>query len=304
MGAPAARNNEHRGVRAHHRTRRNCWRLAETQRASVLIDGADYFRRLDAALRSAKRSITILGWDFDARIQLRPGIPDAPSLGDLLRLVEANPDLSVRILIWSVAVLHAPGAPLPLILGAEWQDHPRIDLRLDGRHPIYAAHHQKIVTVDDAVAFVGGIDLTVGRWDTPEHRVDDPLRLTPEGKPHDSVHDVQMALDGEGARAIAALARQRWKVATGGAAGRAAGGDPRPLTSPAFPQTPVATPARPAWGGLRGSVRPRPIAPSPRHGARSASDRPPRSASGWPILRQPRTEVRGDLPASPRFLEQ
>ena len=47
------------------------------------------------------------------------------------------------------------------------------------------------------VSAVRGIDLTVGRWDTPEHRVDDPLRLTPEGKPHDSVHDVQMALDGE-----------------------------------------------------------------------------------------------------------
>jgi hypothetical protein len=28
------------------------------------------------------------------------------------------------------------------------------------------------VVVDDAIAFVGGIDLTSCRWDTPEHRVD------------------------------------------------------------------------------------------------------------------------------------
>lgn len=235
---------------------RTCWRVAETQRASVLIDGADYFRNLDAALRNARRSITIIGWDFDARIRLRPDIPNSPELGDLLRsLVEANPGLTVRILIWSVAVLHAPGAPLPLILGAEWQDHPRIDLRLDGRHPIYAAHHQKIVTIDDAVAFVGGIDLTVGRWDTAEHRFDDPLRMTPEGKPHDSVHDIQMAIDGEGARAIAALARQRWKVATGEMLPvEPVMTDPWPDELGAdFRDMPVAI-ARtaPAWGELRG----------------------------------------------------
>lgn len=235
---------------------RTCWRVAETSRASVLIDGAEYFRRLDAALRNARRSIVIIGWDFDGRIRLRPDLPGSPELGDLLRsLVEANPDLTVRILIWSVAVLHAPGAPLPLILGAEWQDHPRIDLRLDGRHPIYGAHHQKIVTIDGSMAFVGGIDLTVGRWDTPEHKVDDPLRLTPEGKPHEAVHDLQMALDGEGARAITALARQRWKVATGEILpAEPQTSDPWPddLT-PDFRDIPVAI-ARtaPAWGELRG----------------------------------------------------
>ncbi|ROQ01264.1 phosphatidylserine/phosphatidylglycerophosphate/cardiolipin synthase-like enzyme [Stella humosa] len=235
---------------------RNCWRVADTHRASVLVDGAAYFTQLDAALRGAQRTITILGWDFDGRIRLRPDIPDSPMLGDLLRhLVETRPELTVRILIWSVAVLHAPGAPLPLILGAEWQDHPRIDLRLDGRHPIYAAHHQKIVTIDDAVAFVGGIDLTVGRWDTPEHRIDDPLRRTPEGKPHDSVHDVQMLVDGEAARAIAALARHRWKVATGEILPvEPIAGDPWPEGLAAeFQETPIGI-ARtaPAWGEQRG----------------------------------------------------
>ena len=35
--------------------------------------------------------------------------------------------------------------------------------------PLGASHHQKVVVVDDAVAFVGGLDLTHCRWDTPEH---------------------------------------------------------------------------------------------------------------------------------------
>ena len=68
-------------------------------------------------------------------------------------LVDTHPDLEVRILVWSVAVVHTPSAPLALLVGEAWQDHPRITLRLDTTHPIYASHHQKIVVIDDAVAF-------------------------------------------------------------------------------------------------------------------------------------------------------
>ena len=197
---------------------RNCWRVAEAKRASVLIDAADYFARLEESLALARRSITIIGWDFDGRISLRPDRgADAQQLGDLLRsLVEATPELEVHILVWSIAVLHAPGSPAELLIGAEWQDHPRIHVKLDTQHPLYAAHHQKIVAIDGRVAFVGGIDLTVGRWDTPDHDPENALRRDPDGKPYSPVHDVQMAVDGEAARAIAEVARARWRFATGG----------------------------------------------------------------------------------------
>jgi phosphatidylserine/phosphatidylglycerophosphate/cardiolipin synthase-like enzyme len=39
---------------------------------------------------------------------------------------------------------------------------------------------QKLVCIDDRIAFAGGIDLTVGRWDTPAHEAGDPLRTNPE----------------------------------------------------------------------------------------------------------------------------
>jgi phosphatidylserine/phosphatidylglycerophosphate/cardiolipin synthase-like enzyme len=196
---------------------RNCWRVERAERAAVLVDGACYFAQLEQGLRSARRSILIVGWDFDGRIKLRPDLgEDAPALGDLLRsLVEVHPELEIRILIWSIATLHAPGATLPLIAGAKWQEHPRIQLRLDREHPIYAAHHQKIVCIDDSLAFAGGIDLTVRRWDTPEHAASDPVRLAPEGSPYRPVHDLQMAVDGAAARALAELARLRWRNATG-----------------------------------------------------------------------------------------
>lgn len=195
---------------------RNCWRVPFARRAAMLADAADYFRNLDAALRQARRSILILGWDFDGRIRLRPDDQDSPELGDLLRaLVEARPELELRVLVWSLALIHAPGASRPLLLGAPWMRHPRIQVRLDRRHPFYASHHQKMVCVDDAVAFAGGIDLTVMRWDDCDHAAEGALRVTPDGVAYRPVHDVQIAVDGDAARALGDLARERWQRATG-----------------------------------------------------------------------------------------
>ena len=36
--------------------------------------------------------------------------------------------------------------------------------------PIMWAHHEKCVIVDQSTAFIGGIDLCFGRWDTHSHR--------------------------------------------------------------------------------------------------------------------------------------
>ena len=45
--------------------------------------------------------------------------------------------------------------------------------------PLGSAQHQKIVVIDDALAFFGGLDLTIRRWDTSEHPADDPFRVIP-----------------------------------------------------------------------------------------------------------------------------
>jgi uncharacterized membrane protein YdjX (TVP38/TMEM64 family) len=105
---------------------------------------------------------------------------------------------------------------------------------MDGRHPIGASHHQKVVVVDDALAFVGGLDLTRCRWDTPEHAIDAPLRRDIDGKPHPPFHDVQAMADGPLARALGELARTRWLRATGHPAVEPC---PRPYQHwpPAFP---------------------------------------------------------------------
>ncbi len=196
---------------------RNCCAISVADRATVLIDGASYFAALHDVLTRAERSITIIGWDFDASIQLRPQDgANASALGDMLRgLVEQRPELHVRILIWSLATVHTPSATLPLLRGAEWADHERIHLKLDTHHPIYASHHQKIVIVDDTVAFVGGMDLTVARWDKPGHSLDEPLRRDADGTPYEPVHDVQMVLGGPVVGELCKVAHSRWYDATG-----------------------------------------------------------------------------------------
>jgi phosphatidylserine/phosphatidylglycerophosphate/cardiolipin synthase-like enzyme len=240
--------------------RHNCWRTAEAGRASILIDAADYYRHLRQALCKAQRSIVILGWDFDGRIELCPdgGPEKAMPLGPFLRaLVEARPELEVRILVWSYAVIHAPGDSKALLLGDAWQEHPRIHLHLDTRHPIYGSHHQKVVVIDDSVAFAGGIDLTIRRWDSQRHQAENACRVAPDGTAYEPVHDLQMAVEGEAAYAIGDLAQWRWQTALGEKLPRieqSSGCWPDAL-EPDFTYVPVAiVRTAPAWGNM-GPIR-------------------------------------------------
>ncbi|RWA56307.1 hypothetical protein AU476_03945 [Cupriavidus sp. UYMSc13B] len=65
---------------------------------------------------------------------------------------------------------------------AHWQAHRHLSFRLDGNHPPGASHHQKVVVIDNKLAFVGGLDLTLRRWDDSRHAPGAPLRMA-EGKP-------------------------------------------------------------------------------------------------------------------------
>ena len=196
---------------------RNCWRLDPADRAAFLIDGAAYYRAFREAAKQAERSIMILGWDFDSRIRMvgdgeSDGFP--PRLGDFVQaLLARRRTLQVHVLIWDFHLVYA--------FEREWwplsalRAHRRLHFRMDGTHPVGASHHQKVVVVDDAVAFVGGLDLAQCRWDTSEHRPNHPLRVFPDGRPCRPFHDVQMVVDGKAAASLGELCRTRWTRATG-----------------------------------------------------------------------------------------
>jgi len=191
-----------------------CWRIERAHRFSLIIDAADYFRAAERAMSAARHSIMAVGWDFDLRIDLRPDLPGRDPenrLGRFVqRLVQANPQLDAYVLKWDTAMLWTLASQIVPLTTLNWLTHRRIHFRLDSEHPLGAAHHQKILVIDDSIAFAGGIDMTSGRWDTPEHAPGDPRRLSPEGRPCDPWHDVTTACDGPAARALGDLARRRW----------------------------------------------------------------------------------------------
>src|SRR5690606_10076773 len=112
----------------------------------------------------------------------RAGEAQLPLGRYLNNLAARRPELEIYVLVWRNAIFYGRGAELMALMGESWQDHPRIHFKLDDHHPIGACHHQKIVLVDDKVAFVGGIDLTQRRWDDSHHFKDNPYRRTVEGE--------------------------------------------------------------------------------------------------------------------------
>ncbi|WP_326523938.1 phospholipase D-like domain-containing protein [Sphingomonas sp.] len=197
-----------------------CWRIERATRATVIVDADDYFRAARAAMLSAKHQILLIGWDFDARIRLcgdEPPADDGPeAVGDFISwLVERTPDLNVHLLRWDVGALKSLFRGRTLFTMLDWVRDPRIHAKLDGHHPTGGSHHQKVVVIDDCIAFCGGIDMTAGRWDTRAHHDDDRLRVLPGGEPYGPWHDATTALQGPIARVLGDMARDKWAHAGG-----------------------------------------------------------------------------------------
>jgi phosphatidylserine/phosphatidylglycerophosphate/cardiolipin synthase-like enzyme/uncharacterized membrane protein YdjX (TVP38/TMEM64 family) len=194
----------------------NCTAVAQARRVSFVVDADGYFRLFRRACEKAERSILILGWDFDSRTVLEQEEGKPPVvLGDFLNgLARRKRHLQVKILDWDYPIVFGIDREIPPTLGLAWKTHRRVDFRYDDTHPVAGSHHQKIVIIDDKLAFVGGLDLTNKRWDTCDHRADEPRRVF-EDKPYPPFHDVVIAVDGDMVEPVAKLARDRWYNATG-----------------------------------------------------------------------------------------
>jgi len=198
---------------------RNCWRIAHADRVALIVDAADYFRAVKDAFLKARHSIYLIGWDFDTRIKFEPEgaeLEGPEELGPFLRwLVKQRPDLNVYVLKWDLGTLFSLGRGTTPFAVLGWTTSRRLHFKLDRMHPPGSAHHQKIVVIDDVLAFCGGIDMTADRWDTRAHLDDDPRRVRPSGRTYGPWHDATAAVDDGAARALGDLARARWKRATG-----------------------------------------------------------------------------------------
>lgn len=197
------------------------FRRAPATAAGVLVDACDYYRTFAHAAAQAKQSIHIAGWQFDTRVELVRGVEPMPlgaprDLRGFLRfLIDRTPELEVRIFSWRYNPVFA--------FEREWWQSLKFELGTQGRlhfaldeHPVpNASHHQKIVIVDGAIAFVGGIDLCEERWDDRHHRCENVQRVNCMGVAGKPFHDIQVAVTGPVVGALCEVFEERWHVATG-----------------------------------------------------------------------------------------
>ena len=156
--------------------------------------------RMVEDIRAAESHVNLAGWFFTPSFRMGAG---GPTLRELL--ADASGRVDVRVLAWA-------GAPLPLFhpdrdevrkVRDELKRGTRIQMHLDAKERPMHCHHEKLVLVDDRVAYVGGIDLT----DKSGDRLD-----TSAHEPRGDIgwHDACFRLEGPIVADVADHYRLRW----------------------------------------------------------------------------------------------
>ena len=130
----------------------------------VLIDGAEALPRIAEELARAQSHVHLTGWFLSPELQLTREEEPVVVRNLLAELAER---IDVRVLLWE-------GAPVPAFRPSRGDvrrvreslvRHTRIRSAVDGRTGLTHCHHEKTIVIDDRVAFVGGIDLTLDGGD-------------------------------------------------------------------------------------------------------------------------------------------
>ena len=181
----------------------------------LLVDGVAALPRIAADVEAARSHVHVAGWYFTPGMRLGE---DGPTLAGLLG--ETAERVPVRVLAWA-------GAPLPLFHPdrgevREMRDRlvhgTRIEVALDSKERPMHCHHEKLVLVDDRIAYVGGIDLTSFSGDRLDGRGHDPRGRI-------GWHDACVRLEGPIVADVAEHIRLRWEAVTGADVG-VRGSDP------------------------------------------------------------------------------
>ncbi|KAG0174673.1 hypothetical protein DFQ28_005271 [Apophysomyces sp. BC1034] len=148
---------------------------SEEQREEVYQ--TEHHRAVSEAIEGARESIFIEDWWLTPELYLRRPPAKYPEYRiDTLLKKKAEEGVKIFIVIYKEV-------EMALTLDSAHTKHTLQGLHENivvQRHPDHAiggtlfwSHHEKIVVVDNRIAFVGGVDLCFGRWDTHTHRLAD-----------------------------------------------------------------------------------------------------------------------------------
>ncbi|XP_014254858.1 phospholipase D2 isoform X2 [Cimex lectularius] len=142
------------------------------------VDGKSYMAAVATALEQAKEEIYIADWWLSPEIYMkRPALQGDYWRLDKILQRKAADGVKIFILLYK---------EVEMAIGIN-SFYSKQKLTAEGsqnikvlRHPDHAkagilfwAHHEKMVVIDQSLAFLGGIDLCYGRWDDYKHRLTD-----------------------------------------------------------------------------------------------------------------------------------
>uniref|UniRef100_A0A4W3JUD5 Phospholipase n=1 Tax=Callorhinchus milii TaxID=7868 RepID=A0A4W3JUD5_CALMI len=144
--------------------------------ARWFVNGSSYFSAVADALEQAKAEIFIADWWLSPEIYLkRPAKDDYWQLDNVLKR-KAEQGVKIFVLLYKEV-------ELALGINSDYSKRTLTSLHSNitvMRHPDHVsstvllwAHHEKLVVIDQSVAFLGGIDLAYGRFDDHEYRLTD-----------------------------------------------------------------------------------------------------------------------------------
>nr|6U8Z_A Chain A, Phospholipase D1,Phospholipase D1 [Homo sapiens] len=214
--------------------------IQENALAKWYVNAKGYFEDVANAMEEANEEIFITDWWLSPEIFLkRPVVEGNRWRLDCILKRKAQQGVRIFIMLYKEVEL-ALGINSEYTKRTLMRLHPNIKVM---RHPDHVsstvylwAHHEKLVIIDQSVAFVGGIDLAYGRWDDNEHRLTDVGSVFWHGKdycnfvfkdwvqldkpfadfidrystPRMPWHDIASAVHGKAARDVARHFIQRW----------------------------------------------------------------------------------------------
>ena len=147
--------------------------------AKWYVDGKDYFREVCEELEKAKDCVYITDWWLSPELQLkRPSLehPNCSVLEVLGTLADRGVKVYIHVykevsLALTINSLHTKHTFSQRSKRIRLVRHPHRSVV--GRQFLWS-HHEKAVVIDHMTAFLGGLDLCFGRWDTNEHLLFDP----------------------------------------------------------------------------------------------------------------------------------
>ncbi|KAN0011905.1 hypothetical protein ACTFIU_000122 [Dictyostelium citrinum] len=205
------------------------------------INGASYYNELAETIRRAKHEIFITGWWVSPYVYLqRDNGIEAMEKSRLDRILteKAKEGVKVYVLMWNETNL---GVQLGSRHAKNWLEgcHSNIHvIRHPKRYPLSWSHHQKNAIIDQQIAFVGGIDICLMRYETSKFQLTDDQGKRFPGKDYGNLlgtvvrtgdpkkdqfdrrecprmpwHDVHTKIVGPSAKDVASNFIQRWNHA-------------------------------------------------------------------------------------------